>query len=158
MTFSLSNKSFRNIILAVILVIGIVLSILVSALSYRAEENLKWHEFNADVENRNSALEREIELDVLLLKSLQALNSIKNKDITRQEFRNFTSHILKQYEDVQALEWIPRVPDSRREEYESSARKRRPDGFSVHRTYCPGKDEESGEAKGIFSRLFCRAL
>jgi len=156
MTFSLGNKSFRNILLAVILVIGISLSILISVLSYHAEEKLVWQEFKADVENRHSALKREIDLNLHMIKSLQALyyHSIKDKDVKRYEFGNFTSHILKQYEDIQALEWIPRVPDSRREEYENSAKREGLADFRFTERTAQGKMRRAAKRKEYFPVYF----
>jgi len=157
-TFSLTNKSFRNILLSVTLVIGIALSILVSVLTYNAEVKLMWHEFSADVENRQSALKREIDLNLQLIKSLQALyyHSIKekDKDVKRDEFRNFTSHILKQYEDIQALEWIPRVQDSRRKEYESSAKREGLSDFRFFERTAQGKTKKAEKRKEYFPVYF----
>ena len=64
MIYTLANKSFRNIVVTVILTIGIVLSILVSVLNYYAEDKFTWQKFNADAENCNSALKREVEINL----------------------------------------------------------------------------------------------
>jgi len=153
MTFSLSNKFFRTILLAVILIIGIALSILVSALSYYADEKLIWREFNEEVENRYSALKREIDINLDALKSVQALY-FSSENIERSEFRNFTGYILKQYEDIQALEWIPRVPDSRREKYESSARREGFADFQFTERIAPGKMKRADKRKEYFPVYF----
>jgi len=123
MTYHLGNKYFRNILIALIVVLGVALSIMVSAMSYYSEKKLIQAEFNEAAENRYSALKRELDSNMAVLVSLQALYYTSGKGLERSDFRNFTNHILKQHTSIQALEWIPRVPDSRREVYERAARK-----------------------------------
>ncbi|MHB8882824.1 MAG: CHASE domain-containing protein [Thermodesulfovibrionales bacterium] len=155
MTYSLSNKSFRHTIVAAVLGIGIGLSILVSAVSYYTGEKLMWQEFNEDVENRIFTLKRELQINMQLLKSLQALfyHTAKEEDVKRNEFRNFTGHILKQFKDVQALAWIPRVPDSRRAEYEYLARREGLADFQFTERTAPGKMKKA-EKRGEYFPVY----
>ena len=76
---TLGNKSYRNILFAVIVVLGVALSIIVSALSYYADKKLMQAEFNEAAENRYSALKRELDSDLAVLASLQALYYIIGK-------------------------------------------------------------------------------
>lgn len=153
MTYFLSNKSYRNILLAAILVIGIALSILVFVWSYYNDEKLRLHEFNEEAGNRHSALSREIDINLDSLKSVQALY-YSSENIGRSEFRKFTSHILKQYEDIQSLEWIPRVPDSRRTEYESSARREGFPDFQLTELNAQGRVKSAEKRKEYFPVYF----
>ncbi len=126
MTYTMGNKAFRKILFAVILILGLALSVIAFVLSYSSEKKLMVLEFNEAVDNRYSAFRRELDSDLSVLMSLQALYYTSEKNVSRSEFRNFTSHILKQHASIKALEWIPLVPDSQRKAYEQSARK---DGF-----------------------------
>ncbi len=121
MTYTMGNKAFRNIVFAVILILGLGLSILAFALSYSSEKRLMELEFNEAVDNRYSAFKRELDSDLSVLVSLQALYYTSGRNVVRSEFRNFTSHILEQHASIKALEWIPLVPDSQRDAYEQSA-------------------------------------
>ncbi|MBW8042524.1 MAG: PAS domain S-box protein [Planctomycetes bacterium] len=47
--------------------------------------------------------------------------------VEREEFREFVQHYPQSFSSVQALEWIPRVPDTERQAYEAAARE---DGFT----------------------------
>ena len=123
MTYPMGNKAFRNIVFAVILILGLGLSILAFALSYSSEKRLMELEFNEAVDNRYSAFKRELDSDLSVLVSLQALYYTSERNVVRSEFRNFTSHILEQHASIKALEWIPLVPDSQRNAYEQSARR-----------------------------------
>lgn len=153
MAYSLSNKSYSNILLAVILAIGIASSILVFALSYYDDEKLRLHEFNEEAENRYSALKREIDINLGALKSVQALY-YASENIGRAEFRKFTGHILMRYEDIQSLEWLPRVPDSRRTDYESSARREGFPDFQLTERIAQGKMKRAEKRKEYFPVYF----
>ncbi|MGO9614449.1 MAG: CHASE domain-containing protein [Dissulfurispiraceae bacterium] len=123
MKYTLGSKTFRNILFAVILVLGVALSIIVSGSTYYAQKKLTELEFNEAADNRYSAFKRELDSDLSVLASLQALYYSSENGVERAEFRNFTSHILKQHASIQALEWIPYVPGSQREAYEQAAKK-----------------------------------
>ncbi len=49
-----------------------------------------------------------------------------SREVTRQEFREFVMPTLSRNRGIQALEWIPRIPDAQREAVEATARR---DGF-----------------------------
>lgn len=153
MKYSLSNKAFRHSVVAVILVLGIALSILVSALSYSAGQKLIQAEFNAAAENHYFALRREIDINLDILTSLQALY-YSAQDIDRSEFRNFTSHILKQHASIQALQWVPLVPDSRREAYEKAARREGFPDFQFTERIAQGKMKRAEKRKEYFPVYF----
>ncbi len=154
MTNHLGNKSLRNILFAVILVLGVALSITVSALSYYADKKLIQAEFNEAAENRYSAFKREIDSDLSALASLQALYNSSRKGVERSEFRNFTNHILKQHASIQALEWMPRVPDSRREAYERAARREGFPDFQLTERIAQGKMRREEKRKEYFPVYF----
>lgn len=156
MTYTLGNKAFRNIIFAIILVLGIALSILVAVSSYSAEKKLIIQQFNEAVENRYSALKREIENNLAVLPSFQALyyHSRKHAHIEGSEFGYFTSQILKQHSSIQALEWIPRVPDSQREAYEMAARREGFPDFQFTERTAQGKMKRTEKRKEYFPVYF----
>ncbi len=150
----LGNKFYCNILFGVILALGVALSITVSALSYYSEKKLIQAEFNEAAENRHSALRRELDSDLAVLASLQALYNSSGKHIERSEFRNFTSHILKQHASIQALNWIPRVPDARREAYERAARREGFPDFQFTERIVQGKMKRAEKRKEYFPVYF----
>ncbi|HXW68399.1 MAG TPA: CHASE domain-containing protein, partial [Dissulfurispiraceae bacterium] len=154
MRYTLGLKSFRNILVAVIVVLGVALSIIVSASSYYTQKKLMDVEFNKAVEDRYSALKRELDSDLSVLASVQALYFTSGKDIERPEFRDFTNHILKQHASIQALEWIPRVPDSRREAYERAARREGFPAFQLTERIAQGKMKRAEKRKQYFPVYF----
>ncbi|MBF0505453.1 MAG: CHASE domain-containing protein [Nitrospirae bacterium] len=154
MTYTFGNKSFRNILFAVILVLGVALSIIVSVLSYYADKKTLQAEFSEAAENRYSALRREIDSDLFVLTSLQALYYTSGKDVGRSDFRNFTNHILKQHASIQALEWIPWLQDSRREAYERAARREGFPDFQLTERIAQGKMKRAEKRKEYFPAYF----
>lgn len=127
-TLALGNNHFRHIVIAAIAVSGIALSILVFLSSYYKDEKVRREQFNNAVENRYFALKRELDINLNVLDSLQALflstqDLERSEYLERVEFRDFANHVLKSHAPIQALEWVPRVPDSERKAYESAARR-----------------------------------
>jgi len=152
--YTLANKTFRNILFSVIVVLGVALSIIVSASSYYADKKLLQSEFNEAAENRFSALKRELDSDLAVLPSLQALYYTSVKDIERSEFRNFTSHILKRHASIRALNWIPRVPHYRRKAYELAARTEGFHDFQFTERIAQGKMKSAERRKEYFPVYF----
>ena len=154
MIYTLSNKTFRNISLTVMLALGIALSIIISASSYNANKKLIELEFNAAADNRYSAFKRELDSDISVLTSLQALYYTSGRNIDRSEFRNFTSHILKQHESIKALEWIPRVPASQREAYEQATKRAGFPDFQFTQLVAQGEMKGAEKRKEYFPVYF----
>lgn len=154
MTYTLWTKSHLNIPVVAAVVVGVALSIIVSAFSYYAEKKVMQAEFNEDSENLYSALKREIDSNLSALASVQALYYIYGKDVKRSEFRDFTNHLLKQHTSIQALSWIPRVQDLRREAYERAARKEGFPDFHFTENIAQGKMKRSETQMEYFPVYF----
>lgn len=78
-------------------------------------------DFETQATERNSALEREIQINLLVLSSVQAYCS--QGMVERETFRNFVDPLLKQHSSIETLEYIPRVPDRERGRWEAMARR-----------------------------------
>ena len=146
-------------LIAAIAVSGIALSIFVSLSSYYKDEKFRQEQFENAVENRYLALKREIDNNMHVLESLQALY-ISTQDLERSElldrveFRDFANHIMKHHASIQALEWIPRVPDSERKSYESAARRDGFPDFQFTERIPPGKMRRAEQRKEYFPIYF----
>lgn len=104
---------------------GLLLSFLMADRVRDWEQQRLEADFAGAAGNRYAALKREIESDIDVLSSVRAF-FLHAEVITRAEFRNFVKPLLAKHPGIQALEWIPRVPHSRRSEYETAAIR---DGF-----------------------------
>ncbi len=100
-----------------------------SLFSFQTARRWQGHRLRAQFEraalDRVSALNRELEAELLILQSLVRFHAASNK-VERDEFRTFVASVLSSHPQIQALEWIPRVHHSQREAYEEAARE---DGF-----------------------------
>lgn len=85
------------------------------------------HASEAEAGAKQEALERMEELRSAMLRAMEILHAVRalfelKPDASRAEFRRFVGHALECLPELQALEWIPRVPGERRAELEEAAR------------------------------------
>ena len=119
----------RNYLPAAVILCGAALSICLFAFFRNYEHDQALDAFQDDSENHFTLIQREIDLDLQVLSSLKAFYAA-SEEVTREEFREFASSLLVDHKGIQALEWIPRVPLSRRRAYEAKARS---DGYAGFR-------------------------
>ena len=124
----LGSLLHKYISLGAVVTIGIVLSILVFAVARNRADRQLTEDFERATQERISVLENRLK------DSFQALDWIAaffdgSQKVERDEFRSFVEHHLEYTQQgsrfqsaIQALEWIPRVPDSQRQMYETVAR------------------------------------
>ena len=123
MTAMLSIKNRQDIFRIstwVIILGGLMLTAIAFAVVQNWERQKLQSDFSIAAENRYAALKREIESDMQILASIRAFR-LHATVVTRSEFHNFTESSLLHNSGIQPLAWIPRVPDSQREEYEKAA-------------------------------------
>jgi PAS domain S-box-containing protein len=122
-----SNKRYAPIYL--VAVAGVILAIAAFyTVRYIEIQNIKAR-FSLETQNRINAVEREIEVNLEAVRSLHSFY-LSSEEVTREEFRQFTSHLLSRHPSVQAFEWIPRITLSQRNLYEEKAGGEYP-GFQI---------------------------
>jgi len=96
---------------------GILLSVIISTTLRGLESKNAEASFNGVAQEHLDALETNI---TLALDNLVAIGALFDHAdyVTRREFDRFTSPLLARTQAVQALEWIPRVPDRKRPQWE----------------------------------------
>ena len=77
-----------------------------------------------------SAVKKELYIDFQALDALRALFE-SSGSVSRAQFSRFTAAILRSHNDIQALEWIPRVARGQRADYEIRARQEGLKGFLI---------------------------
>ncbi|MCH8313999.1 MAG: CHASE domain-containing protein, partial [Nitrospinae bacterium] len=77
--------------------------------------------FSTETEKILTVLNGKFEINLHNLIGIRSLFNAST-EVTPSEFQVFTKPILSEYKFIQALEWIPRVPDSDREIYENRIR------------------------------------
>ena len=115
--FSLQRRYFPIVLT---IGIGIVFSGLGFAVVQRLENQKIKAEFKRLAENRVVALTRGIEQNQEILLSIKSFYD-SSQEVSRDEFQQFVQSPVSRYQNIQALEWIPRVQQEQRSEYEELA-------------------------------------
>ena len=112
-----------------VIIVGIIMSIAAFYVTrYIETQNIKTR-FGLETQNRINTIEREIEVNLEAVRSLHSFY-LSSEEVTRDEFRQYTAHLLSRHPSIQALQWIPRVALSQRNLYEERARDEYP-GFQI---------------------------
>ncbi|NQT13906.1 MAG: CHASE domain-containing protein, partial [Planctomycetes bacterium] len=120
---TLLRKPYVPVVL--IVCTGAVFSMVVFAVLRGREMDKIRAEFHGAAEDRASITRNEIEFNVLMLELLRAFH-LGSREVERHEFAKFVQPCFSKVRRVQAMEWVARVPDAERTEYEAAARR---DGF-----------------------------
>jgi len=88
---------------------GLLVTLLVVGLLWRLEQTRIQASFDLDVAGRVAAVQTVIDRNLSLLDAIAALYAA-SREVERSEFHNFTRGPLAAFPEIQALEWVPRVP------------------------------------------------
>lgn len=112
---------FSKYIIFFAILVGFTLSIYVGKSFYDKETKAIEQDFKKDVDDKVAAVEREILLNIEVLHALKGLYN-SSDDVTSQEFHRIAQSFLVRHQDIQALEWAPKVGSSDRASYEQIRR------------------------------------
>jgi len=124
-TFFGMNLFSRYILLTATL-IGLSLSAYMGMSFYGKETTAIEHDFHKDVDDKSAALERELLLNIEVLFAIKGLFD-GSSDVNSGEFNRIAQSFLVRHQDIQALEWAPKVLENQRLVYEDSRRVEFPD-------------------------------
>jgi len=119
--------SYFPIILTV--VVGVFLSVLMSQLVARWENQQSHVSFDKAAQDRSTAIERTATYNLQMLQAIYSFYKASN-EISRQEFRIFVQHFLDTRPGIQALAWIPRVLLNERPAFEQKMHSHGPEHWS----------------------------
>jgi PAS domain S-box-containing protein len=129
--------------------IGISLSITMLIFMRNVEYRNIQSDFNLATLNRVNSLQREIENNIEVLRSLYRLYE-SSEFVTREGFLTFCKPAILRHNDIQALEWVPRVPHSQRKDYERNAQADGYPGFRITKREEHGKMVRADENEEYF--------
>lgn len=115
---------------AVIIVASALLTLAVFFAASANEFRSAKHELDEATENINVSLEAEIELSFEMIRSIRGLFDASNF-VSREEFKIFVTGMLYRHNEIQAFEWIPRIPHARRRLYEAKVRQEKFPDFRI---------------------------
>jgi PAS domain S-box-containing protein len=87
-------------------------------------------QFDEHLAERSFALELEVNAVLEALHSLRALYDA-SEEVTREEFATFVRVALSRHSSIQAMEWVPRVPEKDREAHEARGRAAGLEGYVI---------------------------
>ncbi len=148
----LKTRVSRYTLPLVAILMGIMLSIAAVISSQNLVQKEIREEFEQEAKECFEALRRELEVNLQVVLSVQALCN-QLQEIKRSQFRDFATYFLSTHQSIRALEWIPRIPNSDRETYEEAARKSGFPSFRIADRMITGKMAQS--SKKNIPRLSC---
>ncbi len=113
---------FSKYIIFIAIIVGFSLSTYIGKSFYDKETKAIEQDFRKDVDDKVAAVEREILLNIEVLHAIKGLYN-SSDDVTSQEFHRIAQSFLVRHQDIQALEWAPKVKGSERARYEEVRRK-----------------------------------
>lgn len=120
------------------------------------EVSQRREDFDRLAHDQTDAIHAEITATLALLRSLRGLFSV-SEGVTRREFRDFVRS-LEIGRTVQALEWIPRVPDANRAAFERRGREEGLEGFQFTERQSQGVMAPAGQREEYFPVYFVEPL
>jgi|WetSurMetagenome_2_1015567.scaffolds.fasta_scaffold08923_2 signal transduction histidine kinase/CHASE1-domain containing sensor protein len=116
----LISKCLSYFPLILTMIIGTIVSFILFWVVGKWEQHQREINFKRDAQDRVIAIERTLDHKLKILKSVEGfLQAVV--EIGRGEYRLFVSHFLESELGLQALNWIPRVPDDMKDEFQIKA-------------------------------------
>jgi PAS domain S-box-containing protein len=125
-------------IVALVVAAGIWATAFLFVRSRDGEQRRIEADFENAAQNHAAALQRSIELELLLIEALRSWY-VAADGVSLDEFRAFVTPILQRGKGVRALEWVPRVTDAGRAEYEAAMKRTGAPGYRITERVRPGQ-------------------
>lgn len=113
-----------------LIVLGVGLSVAGTVFLHQHVTGKALIEFESDVEEGARSLKRELDRNLEVLFSVQALYEAAGA-VDRNRFGTFGALALRRHPGIRALEWVPRVSAAERPGFEDAARREGFRGFSI---------------------------
>lgn len=142
-----ARRHYRSLVITIC--VGVVLSLMMFAVVRAWERRGTQLSFERAAHDRIAAVRREIENDVEVLQAVAAFFAA-SREVERHEFRAFVNFLLAPRPSIQALEWIPRVPETQRAAYEAAARQQGYPNFQITERRAQGEMVRAGRRAEYF--------
>jgi len=153
--FSLGTRLQASIMLTIIF--GVALSIGAFFFGRSLEHNKTMSNFLQAAKTRTATLAGGIESKLHTLITIRSLYAA-SMEVDRLEFRRFVEMALSIHIGIQALEWIPRVPDDQRAAYEKAAQQDGLLDFQITERTSQGVMERAKQREEYFPVYFVEPL
>jgi len=109
---------------------GVILSIALYFMAYNWEREEAQLDFRAIAQHRVLFIRKDLEAKTIMLKSIASFFQTSST-VNRDAFAEFVTPFFSSISGIQALEWIPRVKDAERAEYEMLAKRDGLENFQI---------------------------
>lgn len=127
----------------VLLTIGLILSALTFLLTWSQQKNKWLNQFNHQVQKEMSIFQGKLEVNEQLLVGVRSFFEASTH-VDSNEFKLYTTPILKNHTFIQALSWNPRVFAAERKVYEDKIRSKFSPNFSFTEKSMNGNMDRAG--------------
>ena len=103
-----------------VLVVGVALSAVLWVMLRNQECDRVRREFEQRSQEHIAALSKTLQLDFLEMRSVESFFASSN-EVDRGEFNTFVTRLMEDHPSIRALQWVPRVSNSKRSKYENAA-------------------------------------
>jgi signal transduction histidine kinase len=110
--------------IALIICAGLGFSAIATAWVARWEHVERQNQFQQQIDNLTTALQRSINRYSDLLLAIGDLYAVADNQVSQEEFATFVKRSLRFYSGIQALEWAPYIPHAARANYETELQSR----------------------------------
>ncbi|MEG5001419.1 adenylate/guanylate cyclase domain-containing protein [Microcoleus sp. B4-D4] len=135
------------------LVLGVGMSALAFALVWDWEEKRRDYEMNRRIDDISIGIERQLnsDLDTVLALSdyMKAFSAVE-----RSSFASFVGRPLSVHPSLQLLAWVPRVPNSERQNYEAKARTETDSSFEITERSPRGELRKASQRSEYFPAFY----
>jgi signal transduction histidine kinase/CheY-like chemotaxis protein len=126
-----------------LLAIGLFLSALTFLLIWNQQKNIWLNQFNHQVQKEMSVFQGKLEANEQVLVGVRSFFEASTH-VDSNEFKLYTTPILRNYTFIQALSWNPRVSAAERKAYEDNIRNNVVPGFSFKEKSTDGNMNRAG--------------
>ena len=130
--------NFFSPLVLLVFFVGILTTFFLYTIVQKEIEHVHTNEIKHLLKRNNASIQRELDIDFLVLQSLKSFFD-SSQNVDRTEFSQFTQDFLGAEKSVQALSWIPRVPNKLRAEYEKQAEHDLKQNFGIKNKSDTGK-------------------
>ncbi len=113
-----------------VVLVGVIFSCTLLIVMQRWDHQNVEKAFRLAAKDRATAVKNAFETETAMLELIRS-SLISDGRIEREEFREILIPFQSRSQSIEAVEWVPRVPDSRRQEYEAAARRDGITGFQI---------------------------
>jgi len=135
---------FFNPLVSITFAIGVIVSFILFYLISNTIQKSNDSEFQYYLKRQAVFIQNELNLNLYALKALK-IHYGGIQEVTRKEFKRFSSSMLVNQEGIAALSWIPRISNEKRSEYVTQRKKELGSSFIIK--------EKSSDGKMIRSRI-----